>query len=321
AGPDDAAQRGCPRLSPAGQFGEPRRPGGRALDVVSFGSVFLEVVFGGFDRLPGPGEELFVEPFAFSLGGAVTSATAARQAGAAVGLASVLGDDLGSRLLTEHCARVGVDLSLSETVSGPTAGITVVLNFDGDRAFITHMPSLSPGAPKCEHWARVLEQEQPAWCYLHAGPQVVGLLRRARELGTRVAVDVNLEEVAEFPAVVVECARLAGVFVPNETELVRLTGSPGLEEAISVAASWCPLVVVKRGAKGAVAVEKGVATEVSEGLLDVVVKDRTGAGDAFAGATIASLAKGAGLVEAVGAGNAAGSEAVARLGAAGPLPV
>jgi sugar/nucleoside kinase (ribokinase family) len=78
---------------------------------------------------------------------------------------------------------------------------------------------------------------------------------------------------------------------------------------------------VKRGPAGAIAVEEGKRAEVTEGLEDVVARDRTGAGDAFAGAMIGSLVRGAALLEAVAAGNAAGSRAVARLGAVGEMPV
>ena len=59
------------------------------MDVISFGSVFLEIVFGHLERLPLPGEEIYVDPFAFSCGGAVTIAVAARRAGASAGLATV----------------------------------------------------------------------------------------------------------------------------------------------------------------------------------------------------------------------------------------
>jgi ribokinase len=60
---------------------------------------------------------------------------------------------------------------------------------------------------------------------------------------------------------------------------------------------------------------------VKDGVAVIQVADRTGAGDAFAGAMIAALARGAPLPEAVVAGNAAGSEAVSRLGAVGPVEV
>ena len=81
------------------------------MDMISFGSVFLELVFGHVPRLPGPGEEVFTEDFAVSCGGAVSSASAAASAGARAGLCTVLGDDLGSRVVMEHCTRLGVNLS------------------------------------------------------------------------------------------------------------------------------------------------------------------------------------------------------------------
>jgi hypothetical protein len=153
---------------------------GRAveLEVISFGSVFLEIVFGHFEELPLPGEEIFVDSFAFSCGGAV--AMEASRAGASAGLATLLGDDLGSRLVMEHSLREGIDLSPSQRVKGPVAGITVVLNFDGDRAFISHMPPTPAGvAPEVERWSEILQRVRPAWCYLHANEKVAGLLHEA----------------------------------------------------------------------------------------------------------------------------------------------
>jgi sugar/nucleoside kinase (ribokinase family) len=292
------------------------------MDVISFGSVFLEIVFGQLDQLPRPGEEIFVDPFAFSCGGALTVAVNASRAGATAGLATVLGDDLGSRLVVEYARQEGVDLSCAQRVSGPVTGITVVLNFDGDRAFISHMPPAPAGlAPELERWADIVRQARPTWCYLHAWHGVAELLELARSLGSKIALDLNFGSIEACPDEVVKCARLADLFLPNEEELRRLTGAPDLPAAMALAGSWCPAVVVKRGGAGAVAVHHGVATEVTDGLVEVEAKDRTGAGDAFAGALIAALARGAGLVEAVAAGNTAGSLAVAQLGAVGEVPV
>ena len=49
------------------------------------------------------------------------------------------------------------------------------------------------------------------------------------------------------------------------------------------------------------------------------MRDRTGAGDAFAGALLASLCQGASMTEAAVAGNAAGSRTVSVLGAVGEV--
>lgn len=291
------------------------------MDMISFGTVFLELVFGRLDRPPRPGEEVFSDEFAISCGGAVTSATTAAAAGLHAGLCTLLSDDLGSQVVIEHCAAAGVDVTPSATVTGPTAGITVVLNFDGDRGFVTHLPSgaFSEQA-EIDRWRQVLRSQLPAWCYLHAGPHVLPFLREARELGCKIMLDTALGDAREADAVI-ECAALADVFVPNADELLRVTGAADFERAVAIARGWGTQLVVTKGAAGAVVAGRdGSVTEVSEGVGNVTVRDLTGAGDSFAGAMIAALLGGATVAQAAVAANAAGSKAVAQLGGVGSVP-
>jgi sugar/nucleoside kinase (ribokinase family) len=290
--------------------------------VIAFGTVFLELVFGQVPGLPGPGEEIFADEFAVSCGGCVIAATAARRAGLRTGLCTLLGEDLGSTVVTEHCHRVGVDLSTSLRVPGGAAGITTVMNFDNDRAFVSYLPPrVAPPLRDTDRWLGVLRERRPAWCYLHAGPGVSQILRQARTLGIHIALDVGLNGIAEDPQAVVDCARLADVFLPNEAELLALTKTRTLAEALDVATAWSTPLVVKRGAGGAIVAHQDRRTPVTAGLRPVHVKDRTGAGDAFAGALIGALHQGATLVEAAAAGNTAGSETVSVLGGVGEVAV
>jgi len=291
------------------------------VDLISFGSVFLELVFGHVPELPGPGEEVFTDEFALSCGGAVTSATAAAAAGLRAGVCTVLGEDLGSQVVTEHCAAAGLDLAPSVTVGTQAAGITVVLNFDGDRGFVTHVPPAGrAGQAAVDRWPAVLRQFRPAWCYLHASPQVPGFLRAARRLGCKIMLDTSLGDERDERDAIIECAALADIFVPNSDELLRLTGCATIESAVAAARQWGVQLVIKRGAAGALAASPdGGIIEVSDGVADVRVRDLTGAGDNFAGALIAALLGGAALADAVVAANAAGSRAVSRLGAVGEI--
>ncbi|HEX6933139.1 MAG TPA: carbohydrate kinase family protein [Streptosporangiaceae bacterium] len=293
------------------------------MDTISFGLVFLELVFGQLDRLPGPGEEVFTDDFAISCGGAVTSATAAADGGVKAGMCTMLGDDFGTQVVSEHCAAVGVNLGPSVQLEGAAAGITVVLNFDDDRGFVTHLPPrVISGFAEVERWRTVLRRERPTWCYLHAGRWVPDFLREARELGSKIMLDTALGD-ARDPRerdTVIECVGLADVFVPNAAELLALTGSADLAGAVSEAATWGASLVVTRGAAGAlVTAEDGSVTEVSDGVRDVQVRDLTGAGDSFAGAMMAALIGGASLTEAAVVANTAGSLAVSRLGAVGAV--
>jgi sugar/nucleoside kinase (ribokinase family) len=291
------------------------------LDMISFGSVFLELVFGHLAELPGPGEEVFTDEFGVSCGGAVTSASAAAQAGAKAGLCTLLGNDIGSRVVLTHCARAGVELSPSALLPRRCAGITVVLNFASDRGFVSHVPPRSAGErPELDRWYEVLRRERPRWCYLHAGPRIPAFIREAQALGAKVVLDMSLgDERNRDP--ILECLALADVFVPNEDELIRLTGAGSFESAVATAMTWRTPLVVKRGAAGAVVAGPDGTAEIREGVQHVRVRDRTGAGDAFAGALIAELLRGVPLTRAVVAANAAGSAAVGRLGAVGEVDV
>lgn len=293
----------------------------RSLEVIVFGNFFLELVFGHVAGLPGPGEEIFTEEFALSCGGGVTVADAAVRGGARAGLAARLGTDLGSAVLERHCARLGIDLTPSRRLVTPTAGITVVVNFDGDRAFISHVPERpeGDGEAELEHWLSVLRAERPAWLEVHANPGVATLLEEARALGVRSAVDVSQIAIARHRREVLDCLTLADVFVPNEAELRLLTGELSSEAGALAATAWCGQVVLKQGAKGALLATPEGLEQIRDGLAEVTVRDRTGAGDAFAGGMLAALVRGASLPEAIVAGNAAGSEAVARLGGVGAV--
>lgn len=289
------------------------------MDMISFGKLYLELVFGQLDRLPGPGEEVFTDEFAISCGGAITSATAAAAAGARAGVCTVLGDDLGSQLAIEHCARHGIDTSSSVEVDQPAAGITVVLNFAGDRGFVTHVPPRPSKRQEVDRWIGVLREERPAWCYLHADHGVPRFLREAHDLGSKVVLDISLGDEREGE-IITECVKLADIFVPNADELLRLTGQPSIESALAAASAWGTQLIVTRGAAGAlVSHPDGSFTEVTAGVREVEVKDLTGAGDSFAGALIAALHAGASVTEAVVEANAAGSAAVGQLGAVGQI--
>ena len=290
------------------------------MDMISFGTLFLELVFGQLERLPGPGEEVFTDEFAISCGGAITSASAAAAGGAHAGMCTLLGEDLGSQLAIEQCTVRGIDISASARVDRPTAGITVVLNFAGDRGFVTHVPP-RPQAERREidRWLGVLREYRPAWCYLHAGRGVPRFLRAAHEIGSKVVLDISLGDEREGE-IITECIKLADIFVPNTDELLRLTGENGIERAMVAASAWGTQMVVTTGAAGAlVSHADGSFTEVTAGVREVEVKDRTGAGDNFAGALIASLHAGASVTEAVVEANAAGSKAVGELGAIGQI--
>jgi sugar/nucleoside kinase (ribokinase family) len=237
-------------------------------------------------------------------------------------MSALLGDDLGSRVAEQHCRQAGVDMAACRYVTGPVTGVSVAVNFAGDRAFISHLPPRPAGERRdTRRWLEVLREHRPRWCYVHAGPGVAPFIRQARSLGVHAALAVAHNDIDDDATAVIECVREADIFLTNEPELIQLTAAASLAQAMTAATRWCPRVVVTRGADGAVVATPGNTTHVTDGVEPVQARDRTGAGDAFAGALLGALCQGASITDAAVAGNVAGSHTVTLLGAVGEVEV
>lgn len=105
----------------------------------------------------------------------------------------------------------------------------------------------------------------------------------------------------------------ADVLLPSEGEAELLGDAGGLEEAAAKLSRRFPVVVVKRGAAGALVAREGeVRAEIP--ALPASPLDSTGAGDAFTGAFLAARLRGAGFSEAAAEGCGAGARAVQLVG-------
>ncbi|WP_428955376.1 carbohydrate kinase family protein [Streptomyces sp. cg35] len=110
------------------------------------------------------------------------------------------------------------------------------------------------------------------------------------------------------------------VLVPSRDEAVLLGGADGasardeVEDAAAKLSGRFPVVVVKAGAAGAVVARGGVVRERAAAVPGVVVRDSTGAGDAFTGALVAARLRGDAWREAAAEGCLAGAEAVGLVG-------
>jgi 5-dehydro-2-deoxygluconokinase len=128
---------------------------------------------------------------------------------------------------------------------------------------------------------------------------------------------VSAEEAAEVYS---RAAALCDVIVGNDVEFGFMAGDPalGLEKARSLITEGAQIVVYKMGEKGAITLTEG--QEVRTGIFQTATLKPTGAGDAFLGNLVASLAQGAPLNEAVLRGSAAAAIVVARVACAPAMP-
>jgi len=113
---------------------------------------------------------------------------------------------------------------------------------------------------------------------------------------------------------------LCDVIIGNDVEFGFMAAdyARGLEKARALAQSTAQIVIYKMGEKGAITITP--ECEFRTGIYPVTALKPTGAGDSFLGGTVASLAAGAPLRDAVLRGSACASIVVSRVGCAPAMP-
>jgi sugar/nucleoside kinase (ribokinase family) len=114
-----------------------------------------------------------------------------------------------------------------------------------------------------------------------------------------------------------EAVARVDVFGPNESEALRLTGASTVEAALEQLGELAPVVVIKCGARGALA-RAGGQTWGSPAL-PVEVRDTTGAGDCFNAGFLYGHLSGHDLAGCLRCGNICGGLATVSRGN-GALP-
>lgn len=270
--------------------------------VLVVGDLNPDLLVSGEDPVPHFGQQERDAEMYMTLGGSAgIFAAGCARLGVRTALAAVVGDDDLGRVALSALRERGVDVNPVRVLAQQRTGLSIHFLRDGDRAILTErgaMQSLSVDdalpylsrAPAHVHYASVYLLPR----LLRDGGV---LLERARAAGATVSVDTNFDPAGRFERP--EWLTRADVLLPNEQEALAMAGreDDDVEAAAHALAADGALVVVKRGADGALAVRRGERWEVSAPSVDAV--DAVGAGDSFDAGLIAGLLAGRPLYHAL----------------------
>ncbi|MGI5169808.1 PfkB family carbohydrate kinase [Spirillospora sp. CA-253888] len=275
----------CEGREPAGERLHP--DGSPGLDVFLAGQVFMDMIFTGLPGLPPPGTEVVTDGLGSAPGGIANIAVAMSRLGLRVGLAAAFGDDLfGDYLWRTLAGQEEVDLSRSRRPAGWSTPVTVSLAYDADRSMVT----FARPAPVAEDELVGAPPEARA-CFLDVDRPVPAWARRMRAAGATVFADLGWDPTGTWSTDVLDRLDDVDVFLPNAVEAMAYTRTATPEDAARALARRLPVVVVKRGPRGAVAIDSATGELAETDALPVRALDATGAGDVFgAGFVFATLA-------------------------------
>jgi len=245
--------------------------------------------------------------------------------GTPAAIISRVGDDDFGRLNLDRLIADGVDVSGIEVAKGEATGSAFVrYRPDGSRAFVYNIAHSATGKLTLTPDAEALMESCDHMHVMGTALSAPGLSQVAREAVARITArggtlsfDPNLRpEILDTPGMreaLDEVLAQTNLFLPSGEEIYLFT------EADDEAAAVKELldrgvgdIVIKRGNQGASHFNRAGRTDVAPLSTDEV--DPTGAGDCFGGAFVSFWLAGATPETALGFANAAGANAVSKVG-------
>ena len=287
-------------------------------DVTVAGELNLDLILYGLPEQLPPERELLADNMMLTLGassGIFVHNLAVL--GSRVGFQSRIGDDQLGQMALARLKEGGVEVSCLRQVAGPTqTGLSVILQHEGWRNILTYSGTIAELNWDDLDLGYLADSRHFHFSsfYLQTGlrPRVPELFRKMKAAGLTTSLDTNDDPEAKWADDLFEVLPYVDFFLPNEREAQGIAGTNDLEAAIEKLAARVPLLVVKLGRQGAMAIRG--SERVPCPPLKVNAIDPVGAGDSFDAGFLHQYVRGADLNTCLRSGNVAGALSTTRPG-------
>ncbi|MCU1262493.1 MAG: PfkB domain protein [Bryobacterales bacterium] len=294
----------------------------RALDVISAGDLFVDLIMSGFPSWPVPGTEAFATDFHREIGGgaAITACGMARL-GSRSALLGVVGADTGEWVANQLNSCGVVTSELRFDPAEPTA-FSVAISTPEDRTFLTFPGSNRRFSATLAEAAADGRLARARHVHLAWAPDLENapsLFEATRRNGCSISLDVGWHEKWLADARAMALMPLIDIFFPNETEARKMTGELEPEKILrKFEAAGAKRVALKLGPDGAALLWDGEILRT--GPTPVRPLDTIGAGDSFNAGFLHSWLRGESPVTCLRAANFCGASSTEAYGGIDGFP-
>jgi sugar/nucleoside kinase (ribokinase family) len=301
----------------AGQTSSPPR------SVAVIGELNVDLIASGLTSPPLLGREVLADDLQTVLGSAsAIFACGAARLGHPVSFFSKVGDDDYGHFCLDALRQAGISTGNVPAFADSKTGVTISLSTRSDRAMVTVLGAISELAYK-----DLDLQALQGHSHLHMTsyflqtalrPAFPRILRQARKLGLTTSFDPNSDPQSSWGSDIWKVVDETTIFFVNQDEALQLTRKKHVRDALQQLGEHAPCVVIKLGAKGAIATAEGEVVAVPGFKISPV--DTTGAGDSLAAGFVHAFLSGADLHECLRVGNACGALSTLHVGGTAGQP-
>ena len=257
----------------------------KVFDVIVVGELNVDIILNQVESFPEVGKEKLADSMTLTLGSSsAIFASNLSALGMKVSFIAKIGNDVFGRFCKEQLEVKGVDTSMLMVSDDLKTGATIVLNFGEDRAMVTHQ-----GAMKHLGMNDISKEMLGVAKHLHFSSYFLqpgfkndldSLFKMATEAGLTTSLDVQWDPVEQWDFDFKTILPYVDVFLPNETELLNLTGKDSIDAALKAIEGNGKFIAIKKGTQGSLLSCNNKLVNGKPFLNDKVV-DAIGAGDSF----------------------------------------
>jgi sugar/nucleoside kinase (ribokinase family) len=282
-------------------------------DLLVPGHPSVDLMFSDLPTWPALGNDVYAGGLGVCAGTSFNTPAAANRLGLRVGYIATLGNDPWSAIVKAEIDAEAMPTHFIETVERPLPFVSVAMNYQGDRGFVTYDARTDDDAREHSERVRAVVARTPAR-HLHGyvGEESAELAQLARPRGITASFDAWGGRWWDATTPLDEVLPHADVLFANEDEALAMSGADDVETAASALADRVPCVVIKRGGRGALGIDHGERREAPAEPVDIV--DATGAGDCFNAGFLYGWLADLPLEHSLVLGNICGARAVETFG-------
>lgn len=280
--------------------------------IAGAGATNVDLLYQGFDRLAGVGEELYCKDFSLQLGGGLPATLInLGRLGIETKIATELGNDIFSNFAKEKFIENGVEPTNLYNGEDIPLNITSAIILPKDRTFYSYgKGSIEPDEKAMETFYDIAKGAKI--CMMQMGG-FLPVYKKLKEEGTILVLDTGWDDEMSFEKYD-EYLNVADFYTPNRKEALRITGTDNEKDAAYALKKYFDKVVVKVDADGCIGID-GDDYFFCPSVEEFKNVDSTGAGDAFLAGFMYGLFYDYPLKDCIEYGNITGGKAVTAVGA------
>lgn len=283
----------------------------KEFDVLVVGELNVDLILNNLESFPEIGKEKIADKMNLTLGSSsAIFASNLSALGAKVSFLGKIGTDSFGDLIISELESKGVDVSMIIRDEKLKTGATIILNFNEDRAMVTHPGAMNELTFNDITPAKLNKAKHLHFSSFYLQPGIKNyagdMFKLAKDNGLTTSFDMQWDPAEKWDMDYKKILPYVDVFLPNEQEILNLTRETDITKALESLSAWANNVIVKMGNKGSLSWDKYKTRSIGA-FLNKEVVDSIGAGDSFNAGFISKYIQGIDIKECQRFGNLIGA--------------